>query len=54
MAAEPDWIRLARETVEAQQRYDIRRQIDFYERLLELQKAENKRDTEAKKRGAND
>ena len=54
MEAEPDWIALARDTVEAQQRYDIRRQIDFFQRLIELRKAETQNCTDGKKRGAND
>ena len=46
---EPDWIALARDTIEAQQRYDIRRQIDFFERLIELRKAETQNPTDGKK-----
>ena len=51
---EPDWIELARESIEAQQRYDVRRQIDHFQWLIAQRKAEIKADMEAMQRGVND
>jgi hypothetical protein len=57
MAAErvmPDWIELARQSIEAQQSEKVRKQIDHFQWLIEQRKAEIKRDMEAMQRGAND
>jgi len=38
---EPDWIELARESIEAHQRKDIRRSIEHFADLIKKQKARN-------------
>ena len=38
---EPDWIDLARESIEAEQRKDIRQSIEHFADLIKKQKARN-------------
>ena len=40
---EPDWVELARESIEAHQRKDIRRSIEHFADLINKQKARNER-----------
>ena len=51
---EPDWIELARQSIEAQQSEEVRRQIDNFYLLIESRKAANKRYRDAMQRGVND
>ena len=51
---EPDWIELARESIEAEQSERVRKQIDHFQWLIAQRKAEIKRDMEAMQRGVND
>lgn len=51
---EPDWIELARQSIEAEQSENVRKQIEHFQWLIEQRKAEIKRDMEAMQRGAND
>lgn len=51
---EPNWIKLARESVEAEQSEKVRKQIDHFQWLIAQRKAEIKRDMEAMQRGVND
>ena len=52
--SEPDWIELARQSIEAEQSEKVRKQIEHFQWLIEQRKAEIKRDMEAMQRGAND
>ena len=52
--SEPDWIELARQSIEAEQSEKVRKQIEHFHWLIEQRKAEIKRDMEAMQRGAND
>ena len=51
---EPDWIELARQSIEAEQSEKVRKQIDHFQWLIAQRKAEIKRDMEAMQRGVND
>ena len=51
---EPDWIELARRSIEAEQSEKVRKQIDHFQWLIAQRKAEIKRDMEAMQRGVND
>ena len=51
---EPDWIELARQSIEAEQSEKVRKQIEHFQWLIEQRKAEIKRDMEAMQRGVND
>ncbi len=53
-ADEVDWIELARQSIEAQQSEEVRRQIDNFYWLIESRKATNKRHRDAMSRGVND
>jgi len=53
-ADEPDWIELARQSIEARQSEAVRRQIDNFYWLIESRKAANKRHRDAMSRGVND
>ena len=53
-ADEPDWIELARQSIEAEQSEKVRKQIEHFHWLIEQRKAEIKRDMEAMQRGVND
>ena len=50
---EPDWIELARQSIEAQQSEEVRRQIDTFYQLIESRKAVEKIHREAMQRGVN-
>ena len=47
---EPDWIELARQSIEAEQSEKVRKQIEHFQWLIEQRKAEIKRDMEAMQR----
>lgn len=51
---EPDWIELARRSIDAEQSEKVRKQIDHFQWLIAQRKAEIKRDMEAMQRGVND